>query len=137
MNRQAVRAILKDGANLVLIKRIRSERPVYWVAPGGGVEAGESLEEALHRELLEELGATVTINKLGFSLTTAQSIQSFYWCTLTSVDPARRNGREWTDQTRGQYRVEAVSFTSDSLASINLLPPELKTYLIRQIASEP
>ncbi len=28
----------------------------FWVTPGGGVEAGESLADALHRELAEEVG---------------------------------------------------------------------------------
>jgi ADP-ribose pyrophosphatase YjhB (NUDIX family) len=50
-----VSALLRWRDRLLLI---RHEKPgkQYWLLPGGGVEAGESLVQALHRELREELG---------------------------------------------------------------------------------
>ena len=51
-----VRAMLLDDDEVVLVKH--SYVP-GWYLPGGGVEAGESLDEALAREILEEAGATL------------------------------------------------------------------------------
>ncbi|WP_313438217.1 NUDIX domain-containing protein [Novosphingobium sp.] len=57
VEREAVRAILLNNDNQVLLIKVRSpEGDVFWVAPGGGVETGETAERALKRELDEELG---------------------------------------------------------------------------------
>ncbi len=44
----------------------RKDGDVYWLLPGGGVEYGESLEEALKREFSEELNITIEIQGLAF-----------------------------------------------------------------------
>ncbi|GAA4041343.1 pyrimidine (deoxy)nucleoside triphosphate diphosphatase [Arthrobacter methylotrophus] len=52
-----------DNPKRLLVAR-RSAPPQFagmWEFPGGKLEAGESFEEALHRELLEELGITVRL----------------------------------------------------------------------------
>lgn len=58
--RDAVRAILITASAEVLLMRIRhpDREERFWIAPGGGLEPGESVEAGLRRELLEELGLT-------------------------------------------------------------------------------
>ena len=55
-----VSAILRWRGQLLLI---RHEKPgkEYWLLPGGGVNSGESLTDALQRELDEELGITADV----------------------------------------------------------------------------
>jgi 8-oxo-dGTP diphosphatase len=50
-----VSAILRWQNRLLLCRHEKGERE-YWLLPGGGVDSGESLVKALHRELHEEVG---------------------------------------------------------------------------------
>jgi ADP-ribose pyrophosphatase YjhB (NUDIX family) len=52
-----VSALLRRGDAMLLIRHQKGVRS-YWLLPGGGVEAGETLTEALARELLEECSLT-------------------------------------------------------------------------------
>lgn len=56
MPRLAVRAILVEDGQILLAHFVDPGGDWY-VTPGGGVQHGETLEEAFHRELQEEIGA--------------------------------------------------------------------------------
>lgn len=53
--------ILRDGQILVCQRRAGQPMGLKWEFPGGKIEPGESPEEALRRELEEELGIEATI----------------------------------------------------------------------------
>ena len=54
--RHAVRALVLDEARRILLCRFDLPHNVVWACPGGGIDPGESLFEALRRELDEEIG---------------------------------------------------------------------------------
>ena len=53
-------AIFRDG-RILLVRRARSPAKGFYSLPGGRVEFGESLHQALHREVDEETGLKIAI----------------------------------------------------------------------------
>lgn len=51
-----VSAVLRWQDRILLCRHEKPGRGDYWLLPGGGVNSGESLTDALHRELREEVG---------------------------------------------------------------------------------
>jgi 8-oxo-dGTP diphosphatase len=51
-----VSAMLRWEDRVLLCRHEKPGRGEYWLLPGGGVNSGESLVDALHRELSEEVG---------------------------------------------------------------------------------
>lgn len=54
-----VGAVIIEGGRVLLIKRGQAPLKGEWSLPGGAVELGETLEEAVCREVLEETGLVV------------------------------------------------------------------------------
>lgn len=71
LRRRATGIVIKEG-KILLIQRIKPGEE-YYVFPGGGLEMGESIEEALVREVGEELSLEVTEFRLLFDLPNGQS----------------------------------------------------------------
>ena len=59
------RAAIPDGEGRLLLDRTHhpGKAPFYWL-PGGGVDPGETAEEALRRELIEEAGLVIAVRRL-------------------------------------------------------------------------
>ncbi|MBD0317506.1 MAG: NUDIX hydrolase [Thermoleophilia bacterium] len=62
--RMRVCAILRRGNRILLIRQ-EKHGDTYWMLPGGGVHYGETLTDALHRELEEECGISEDVQLEG------------------------------------------------------------------------
>jgi mutator protein MutT len=101
-----VAAVICSGEDVLLTRRLRGTHlEGLWEFPGGKLEAGESHEAALHREIQEELDAGVRVHEQLLTTTHAYPDRAvalhFYRCTLTTT-PRAVLGQEmrWVDRAR-------------------------------------
>jgi len=59
-----VGALIFRGDSILLVERARSPLKGYWSLPGGLIEPGEKIDDALKREVREETGLIVRPKKL-------------------------------------------------------------------------
>ena len=62
--RISVYAVILNDQDQILM--IRSKWNTNWILPGGGVEEGESIEEAVIRECMEEVGYRIVLDEKPF-----------------------------------------------------------------------
>jgi 8-oxo-dGTP diphosphatase len=107
--RLTARALLSDPDGRVLLIRVHDDTaldasdPVvdYWITVGGGVEAGESFEAAIVREIFEETGHRVEQpgpciwrrrrNVTDAGGVTRSSDEQYFWCALGSASLSGAN----------------------------------------------
>ncbi|MDL9978093.1 (deoxy)nucleoside triphosphate pyrophosphohydrolase [Microbacterium candidum] len=79
--------IVRDGRILAARRGPGMSVPGVWEFPGGKIEPGETPEEALRRELVEELGCTVQVGDRVTSTDHGHVTLTTYYCRLVEGMP--------------------------------------------------
>jgi 8-oxo-dGTP diphosphatase len=97
-------AIVRDG-RLLLVKRLRAPEAGTWSLPGGKVDFGERVEEAVKREILEEVGVAIALERpLGIvemiGLDAQHWVSPIYLARIVegearNIEPEKHGGVEW------------------------------------------
>jgi ADP-ribose pyrophosphatase YjhB (NUDIX family) len=83
--RHTARAIVIHDQKLLLIERYRGNLHYYSI-PGGGIEAGETPEEAVIREVAEETSCMVRLKRPLYLLKRGEVQHHFFLCEYVSGD---------------------------------------------------
>ncbi|AZQ62252.1 NUDIX domain-containing protein [Flammeovirga pectinis] len=106
--RVRVCGLLIENDSVLIAKHLSiGKRGVFYAPPGGGLEYGESVEDALKREFLEETGLEITIKEFMFTHEffdlPLHGIELFFLVErksgklITGVDPEMENGKQTID----------------------------------------
>ena len=128
--RKSARAILitKEG-KLLLMKRTKPDGE-YYVTIGGGIEDGETSEQALLRELKEESGSIVDEVVFAFHHENVDWQTSIDFFTCKEIGRIAPTGAEWTKFNKPDNQYELVEVSVDEIKNLPLKPQEIKDKLI-------
>jgi 8-oxo-dGTP diphosphatase len=112
-----IHGVIASRGRMLVLKRApaMTYRPGCWDLPGGHIALGESLEECLSREVKEETGLDVAIERLlGLNAMVPEPyLQAIYSCRLSVFQNVR---------LRPDEHVDHRWVTVDELASLELIP---------------
>jgi ADP-ribose pyrophosphatase YjhB (NUDIX family) len=129
--RESCRAIIFDKDKMVVMYREKNDR-VYYTFPGGGRNEGETLEDCVKREVLEEFGLNVEPVKEVYTYENPKTYQHFYLCNWVSGELGTGEGEEFQgDVSRGVYIPMLVD--TNRLSQIPLMPPEVTAKLVEDL----
>ncbi len=98
-------AIIVDQGRVLLVRRRQKEGSLLWAFPSGGVEPGETAQEAAAREVKEEVGLDVTAGRtLGERVHPATSRRMIYVaCEVTGGEARVLDEEELAELTWSEH----------------------------------
>ena len=129
MRQRAAGIIIQDGKILLLHRQ--KDGKVYYIIPGGGIEAGETPEQAAKREIKEETNLDVEIGELISKFNGGYGYPEYFFLAENIQGEARLGGEELQKNCEeNHYAIAWIPL--DKLKETNLLPPEIKNIILEK-----
>lgn len=113
---KVVAAIIKDDDRIFATQRGYGEFKDGWEFPGGKVEAGETPQKALKREIMEELETVISVGELidtiEYDYPNFHLSMDCFWCKIVSGELVLKEAED------------ARWLTKDMLDSVEWLPAD-------------
>lgn len=123
---KVVAAIIKDDDRIFATQRGYGEFKDGWEFPGGKVEAGETPQKALKREIMEELETVISVGELidtiEYDYPNFHLSMDCFWCKIVSGELVLKEAED------------AKWLTKDMLDSVEWLPADVA--LIEKIRAQ-
>ena len=131
--KKTARAVILMDDKIILIRRKRFKNGElirdYYVIPGGHLDENETFEEAVIREVKEELGIEVDVQKeILHEYNEDLSVdEKFFECKYIRGKIGTGTGEEWTNPDIEKYGIyEIVLQDVNKVNDMNLLPESIK-----------
>lgn len=115
---RVVAAVIRDNDRIFATQRGYGNYKGWWEFPGGKIEAGETPQQALKREILEELDTEIEVGDLitsvEYDYPEFHLSMDCFWCTVTSGKLVLKEAED------------AKWLSKDELMSVKWLPADLE-----------
>lgn len=114
---RVVAAVIRKGEKIFATQRGYGDLKGGWEFPGGKIEAGETPQEALKREILEELNTEISVGEwidtIEYDYPTFHLSMDCFWCEVVSGNLELKEAED------------ARWLTKETLDSVNWLPADI------------
>ena len=125
-------AVIRRGDEILATLRSHGEYRGYWEFPGGKIEEGETPQEALKREIMEELDTEITVGKLidtiEYDYPTFHLSMDCFWCEVVKGELVLKEAEDMGYEFNVGPECEFFLFHTDDYGNPTTISHEKGSY---------